>query len=131
MDKSNQIMAVGRRKEAVANVRLRPGKGLLIVNGLDAKQYFGLDKLVMIAKQPLELLEVTNKFDIIAKVKGGGKAGQAGALTLGIARALVKYNEDYRPTLRSAGFLTRDPREKERKKYGLAKARKRYQFSKR
>ncbi len=131
MDKSNQIMAVGRRKEAVANIRLRPGRGLMIVNGKDAKSYFGLDKLVMIASQPLKVLEVDGKFDIIAKTKGGGKAGQAGALTLAIARALIKYDAEYRPALKAAGLLTRDPREKERKKYGLAKARKRYQFSKR
>ena len=124
-------LATGRRKNAIARVRMIPGKGQVIVNGKDVLSYFKRETLKMDIEQPLELTEMLDKFDITASVIGGGLSGQAGAVRLGIARALLQFSEDYRPTLRQAGLMTRDPREKERKKYGLAKARKRFQFSKR
>lgn len=123
--------ATGRRKNAIARVRLAPGTGNIIVNGKETLEYFKRDTLKMIIEQPLQVTNCLGKYDIIAKVHGGGLSGQAGALLLGIARALVKSNEELRPILRKNGFLTRDPRMVERKKYGRAGARKRFQFSKR
>jgi small subunit ribosomal protein S9 len=124
-------LATGRRKNAIARVRMSPGTGKVTINDVDLLAYFKRETLKMDIEQPLELTETINKFDISARVIGGGLSGQAGAVRLGIARALLQYSEDYRQTLRQGGLLTRDPREKERKKYGLAKARKRFQFSKR
>lgn len=121
----------GRRKTSVARVRLVPGEGNIIVNGRELKEYFGLRTLELIIKQPLNLTETIGKYDVIAKVAGGGLSGQAGAIRHGISRALLKLDLELRPTLKKAGFLTRDPREKERRKYGLKKARKASQFSKR
>jgi small subunit ribosomal protein S9 len=129
---SEQIIgAVGRRKEAVARVYIRPGKGETVVNGKDLSEYLGRDTLVMQVRQPLEATDSLEKFDIRATVRGGGVTGQAGALRLGISRALVKVDESLHSVLKSRGYLTRDPRMKERKKYGLAGRRKRFQFSKR
>jgi len=128
---AEKIGAVGRRKEAVARVYLRPGEGKTLVNGRDLAAYLGRETLVLQVNEPLEATEMTGKFDILARVSGGGIAGQAGAIRLGIARALVKVNEDLHPILKSRGMLTRDPRMKERKKYGLAGSRKKFQFSKR
>lgn len=124
-------LATGRRKNAIARVRMTPGTGKVTINDKDILSYCKRETLKMDIEQPLEITETLDKFDIIANVHGGGLSGQAGAVRLGIARALVQYSEDFRPSLRQGGFLTRDPREKERKKYGLAKARKRFQFSKR
>jgi len=124
-------IATGRRKNAIARVRMTPGNGKIEVNGKDLLEHFRRETLKMDIEQPLEVTENLDKFDFVITVEGGGLTGQAGAVRLGIARALVQYSEDHRPMLRQAGFLTLDPREKERKKYGLAKARKRYQFSKR
>lgn len=121
----------GRRKSAVARVRLIPGEGNIVVNGRTLEQYFGLKTMELIIKQPLNLTETLGKYDIIAKVEGGGFSGQAGAVRHGIARALLRIDGEFRPVLKKAGFLTRDPREKERRKYGLKKARKASQFSKR
>ena len=122
----------GRRKSAVACVRLYPGKGSITVNGKDLDEYFGLDTLKIIVRQPLVLTATTSAFDIICKTIGGGLSGQAGAIRHGISRALVKADEEnYKALLKKAGFLTRDSRMKERKKYGLKKARKASQFSKR
>ncbi|MBU5591778.1 30S ribosomal protein S9 [Clostridium sp. MSJ-4] len=126
-----QYMATGRRKKAVARVRLVPGEGKVIVNKRDIENYFGLETLRVIANQPLVLTETKNKFDVLVNVHGGGYTGQAGAIRHGIARALVKCDENLKPELKKAGFLTRDPRMKERKKYGLKKARRSPQFSKR
>ena len=123
--------AVGRRKEAVARVYIRSCSGKTVVNGKELAAYLGRTTLVMQVRKPLEATESLNKFDILATVRGGGVAGQAGALVLGIARALVKVDETLHGVLKSQGFLTRDPRMKERKKYGLAGARKKFQFSKR
>jgi small subunit ribosomal protein S9 len=123
--------AVGRRKEAVARIRLIPGEGKFIVNDTPLLDFFKRETLKMIVEQPLELTDTLGKYDIIANVRGGGLSGQAGAVRLGISRALIKIDEDYRPKLKSAGLLTRDPRMKERKKYGQPGARKRFQFSKR
>ena len=120
----------GRRKEAVARVRLVPGTGKVVVNGREAAQYFGRQQLVDNAVAPLRVTETAERFDVLAKCDGGGITGQAGALRLGIARALLDAGE-YREDLKKAGYLTRDPRAVERKKYGLKKARKRPQFSKR
>lgn len=122
--------AVGRRKKAVARVRLVPGKGNIIVNKRELDQYFGLETLKMTVRQPLELTK-TNGFDVLVNVVGGGLAGQSGAIRHGISRALVKANPELRDALKKAGFLTRDPRMKERKKYGLKAARRAPQFSKR
>lgn len=131
MEQAVEYCATGRRKTSIARVRLRPGTGVMTVNGDPLESYFGRETLVMLIRQPLEQLEALGKFDVRARVCGGGMAGQAGALRLGIARALVKTNEEVRPILRRAGFLTRDPRMKERKKYGQKGARARFQFSKR
>jgi small subunit ribosomal protein S9 len=121
----------GRRKTSVARVRLIPGTGKKIVNGLPLLDYFQRETLVMVVEQPLELVSVIDKFDVLVRVHGGGKAGQAGAVRHGISRALSSMDLSMRPPLKSAGFLTRDPRMKERKKYGQPRARKRFQFSKR
>ena len=121
----------GRRKDAVARVRLIEGTGKITVNGKDLDEYFGLETLKVIVKQPLTVTNTTAKYDVISTVKGGGYTGQAGAIRHGIARALNEADIEYRPILKSNGFLTRDPRMKERKKYGLKKARKAPQFSKR
>ncbi|MBE3593207.1 MAG: 30S ribosomal protein S9 [Thermoanaerobacter sp.] len=126
-----QYYGTGRRKEAVARVRLMPGKGNIIINNKPLDEYFTLDTLKYTVKQPLILTETIDKFDVYAKVSGGGFTGQAGAVRLGIARALIKADSELRPILKKAGFLTRDPRMKERRKYGLKKARKAPQFSKR
>lgn len=123
--------ATGRRKSSVARVRLVPGEGSIIINDRELTKYFGLKTLELIIKQPLEATETVGKYDVLANVVGGGISGQAGAIRHGIARALLKVDEEYRPTLKKAGLLTRDPREKERRKYGLKKARKASQFSKR
>ncbi len=129
--KVSDYYATGRRKESIARVRLRAGTGKFEVNRQSLLDYFKRETLKMIIEQPLEKTETLGKFDIIATVKGGGLTGQAGALRLGISRALLKYDTNLRPILKANGYLTRDSREKERKKYGLAGARKRYQFSKR
>ncbi|MEO0137338.1 MAG: 30S ribosomal protein S9 [candidate division WOR-3 bacterium] len=121
----------GSRKRSVAKVRLFPGKGIIKINGKDPLQYFCRQDLVDLINLPLITAGVKGTVDIYAKVRGGGISGQAGAVSLGIARALVHMNPELRPTLKSAGLLKRDPREKERMKYGLAKRRKRFQFSKR
>jgi small subunit ribosomal protein S9 len=123
--------ATGRRKTSVAKVWLSPGSGKIIVNDKNMEEYFPLETLRIIVKQPLTLTETLNKYDVIAKVKGGGLSGQAGAVRHGIARALVLADPTLRPVLKKAGFLTRDPRMVERKKYGLKKARRAPQFSKR
>jgi len=126
-----QYYGTGRRKTAVARVFLKPGKGEVMINQQPVDQYVDGDILKMIIKQPLQLTETTDRFDMYITVKGGGIAGQAGAIKHGIARALLQYNPELRKKLKDAGFLTRDPRMKERKKYGQPKARKRFQFSKR
>lgn len=121
----------GRRKSSVARVRLVPGNGTIKINGRSMEEYFGLKTLELIVRQPLVLTEMDDKYDVIADVKGGGTSGQAGAIRHGITRALMELNSELRPALKKAGFVTRDPREKERRKYGLKKARKASQFSKR
>ncbi len=121
----------GRRKESVARVRLVPGNGDFSVNGKNLKDYFGRESLFIMIKQPFETTSTVSKFNVIASVMGGGISGQAGALRHGISRALLEVNEDFRKDLRKDGLLTRDPRAKERRKYGFKKARKRPQFSKR
>ena len=121
----------GRRKSSVARVYLVPGTGKVTINKEDMDKYFGLDTLKVIVRQPLELTGTADKFDVLVNVKGGGYTGQAGAIRHGIARALLTVDEEYRPAVKKAGFLTRDPRMKERKKYGLKKARRAPQFSKR
>lgn len=121
----------GRRKSSIARVRLVEGTGVITINGKNIDEYLGTDTLKVIVRQPLTATNTVDKFDVICKVQGGGFTGQAGAIRLGIARALLEANSEYRPTLKSAGFLTRDARKKERKKYGLKKARKAPQFSKR
>ena len=121
----------GRRKNAIARVRLVEGTGKITINGKDIDEFFGLETLKVIVRQPLTVTNTSSKFDVIATVKGGGISGQAGAIRHGIARALNAANSEYRPALKANGFLTRDPRMKERKKYGLKKARKAPQFSKR
>ncbi|OQX70977.1 MAG: 30S ribosomal protein S9 [Candidatus Cloacimonas sp. 4484_275] len=123
--------AVGRRKDAVARVRLTPGTGKRIANKRTMKEYLARETLEMVVEQPLKLVGLSDKVDINVNVKGGGLSGQAGAIRFGIARALVKYDEELRPILKKNGFLTRDPRMVERKKPGRPKARKRFQFSKR
>ncbi len=133
MAKSEKVvfLGTGRRKSSIARVRLVEGKGNITVNGKDINEYFGEETLRVIVKQPLTVTNTLSKYDVIAKVQGGGFSGQAGAVRHGIARALNEANAEYRPVLKSNGFLTRDPRMKERKKYGLKKARKAPQFSKR
>lgn len=126
-----QYYGTGRRKTAVARVRLVPGEGKVVINGRSMDDYLGLKTLELIVMQPLKLTETADKYDVLVKVAGGGVAGQAGAVRHGISRALLKADLEYRPALKKAGFLTRDPREKERRKYGLKKARKASQFSKR
>ena len=121
----------GRRKSSVARVYLVPGTGKVTINKRDMDEYFGLDTLKVIVRQPLAATETADKFDVLVNVRGGGYTGQAGAIRYGIARALLNVDADYRPILKSAGFLTRDPRMKERKKYGLKAARRAPQFSKR
>ncbi len=121
----------GRRKSSVARVYLVPGSGKITINKRDMDDYFGLDTLKLIVRQPLELTNTTDKFDVLVNVYGGGFTGQAGAIRHGISRALLKADPDFRPALKKAGYLTRDPRMKERKKYGLKKARRAPQFSKR
>ena len=123
--------ATGRRKNATARVRLVPGKGQVTVNKRELLDYFRREVLKMVIEQPLKTTDTLGKFNITANISGGGLTGQAEALRLGIARALLKWNEELRPELRAGGFLTRDPRIVERKKYGQPKARKRFQFSKR
>ena len=126
-----QYRGTGRRKSSVARVILTPGTGNIVVNGIPAKEYLPSDILLMIVDQPLELTNTKDKFDIKVNVYGGGYSGQAGAIRHGVARALLEASSDYRPALKAAGFLTRDARVKERKKYGLKKARRAPQFSKR
>ena len=126
-----QYQGTGRRKNAVARVRLLAGDGKYSINNRELDEYFGKKTLEMIVQQPLEITETLGKYDVIALVHGGGTTGQAGALRMGISRALLKVDASLRPTLKRAGFLTRDPRMKERRKYGLKKARKAPQFSKR
>ena len=121
----------GRRKSSVARVYLVPGTGTITINKRDIDEYFGLDTLKVIVRQPLVATETSDKFDVLVNVKGGGYTGQAGAIRHGISRALLTVDGDYRPVLKKAGFLTRDPRMKERKKYGLKAARRAPQFSKR
>ena len=132
MAKAVQYYGTGRRKESVARVRLIPGNGTITINGRDIDDYFGLETLKTILRQPLELTGTLGKFDVLVNVKGGGFTGQAGAIRHGIARALLEVDsESFRATLKAAGYLTRDPRMKERKKYGLKAARRAPQFSKR
>ena len=126
-----QYYGTGRRKTSTARVYLRPGGGDVLVNRKSFENYFPNETLRMIIRQPLNLTETANKFDIVVNVAGGGPAGQAGAIRHGITRALIEYNNELRPTLKHAGLVTRDPRIKERKKYGQKGARKRFQFSKR
>ena len=131
MYENNYYYGTGRRKSSVARVRVYPGTGKITINDRDINDYFGLETLKLIVRQPLALTDTAEKFDIICRVGGGGVTGQAGAIRHGIARALLQYDENLRPALKKAGFLTRDPRMKERKKYGLKGARRAPQFSKR
>ncbi|NLX61410.1 MAG: 30S ribosomal protein S9 [Tissierellia bacterium] len=126
-----QYMATGRRKTSVARVRLVPGSGRIIINQRDIDDYFDFETLKVIVREPLVLTDTLGKYDVIVNVQGGGFTGQAGAIRHGISRALVESDEELKPVLRKAGFLTRDARMKERKKYGLKKARRAPQFSKR
>ena len=121
----------GRRKKSVARVRILPGTGVITINGRDIDDYFGIETLKLIINQPFGVTDTMGKFDIIANVNGGGLSGQAGAIRHGLSRALVQADKNYKPALKAAGFLTRDPRMKERKKYGLKAARRAPQFSKR
>lgn len=130
-DSKPYYYGTGRRKHSVSRVRVYPGSGTITINDRDVEEYFGLDTLKYIVRQPLALTGTLEKFDIICTVKGGGVTGQAGAIRHGISRALLQYSEELRPVLKKAGFLTRDPRMKERKKYGLKAARRAPQFSKR
>ena len=130
-DTKPYFYGTGRRKSSVARVRILPGTGAITINGRDIDDYFGLETLKLIVRQPLEATETLGKFDLIVKVGGGGVSGQAGAIRHGLSRALLQVSPEYRPILKSAGFLTRDPRMKERKKYGLKAARRAPQFSKR
>ena len=131
--KKEQVVfnGTGRRKSSIARVRIVSGKGNITVNGKDLNEYFGEETLKVIVKQPLTVTNTADKFDVICTVKGGGFSGQAGAIRHGIARALLEVDDEFRPVLKSAGYLTRDPRMKERKKYGLKAARRAPQFSKR
>lgn len=130
-DKSAKYYGTGRRKKSIARVYLVPGKGEITINKRSIDDYFGLETLKVIVRQPLTATDTVDKFDVIVTVKGGGYTGQAGAVRHGVARALLQADPDYRPTLKKAGYLTRDPRMKERKKYGLKAARRAPQFSKR
>ena len=129
--KQKYYYGTGRRKHSVARVRVYNGSGKITINGRDIDDYFGLDTLKLIVRQPMALTETMDKFDIVCTVAGGGVTGQAGAIRHGLSRALLLFNPELRPDLKAAGFLTRDPRMKERKKYGLKKARRAPQFSKR
>lgn len=129
--KTQYYYGTGRRKSSVARVRVYPGSGKVTINGRDMDDYFGLETLKLLVRQPLVITENDEKFDIVCTVAGGGVTGQAGAIRHGLSRALLLYNAELRPTLKKAGFLTRDPRMKERKKYGLKAARRAPQFSKR
>ena len=129
--KKPYFYGTGRRKKSVARVRVYEGTGKITINGRDIDDYFGLETLKLIVRQPLNLCGVAENFDIVCSVAGGGVTGQAGAIRHGISRALLQYNNELRPQLKAAGFLTRDPRMKERKKYGLKAARRAPQFSKR
>ncbi len=131
MAKTEGLYGTGRRKKSIARVRLLPGKGNITVNGKSLDEYFGLETLKVIVRQPLTETDTLSKFDVVANVTGGGFTGQAGAIRHGVARALLEADEDFRTVLKKAGFLTRDPRMKERKKYGLKAARRAPQFSKR
>ena len=132
MAKSEKYYGTGRRKKSIARVYLVPGKGDVIINKRNMDEYFGLETLKVIVRQPLVATETADKYDVMVNVKGGGYTGQAGAIRHGISRALLQVDaEEYRPLLKKAGFLTRDPRMKERKKYGLKAARRAPQFSKR
>ena len=126
-----KLYGTGRRKSSIARVYLVPGTGKIVINKRDIDEYFGLETLKLIVRQPLVATETLDKYDVLVNVHGGGTTGQAGAIRHGISRALLKVDNDYRPTLKKAGFLTRDPRMKERKKYGLKAARRAPQFSKR
>ena len=126
-----QYQAVGRRKKAIARVRLIPGEGKIVINGRDIDNYFGLETLKMTVRQSLALTSLEGRYDVLVNVYGGGLSGQAGAIRHGISRALIKADPELRPAVKKAGFLTRDPRMKERKKYGLKAARRAPQFSKR
>ncbi len=129
--KSAKFYGTGRRKKSIARVYLVPGKGDITINKRSIDEYFGLETLKVIVRQPLTATETADKYDVIVNVKGGGYTGQAGAIRHGIARALLQVDNEFRPTLKKAGYLTRDPRMKERKKYGLKAARRSPQFSKR
>ena len=129
--KKAYFYGTGRRKHSVSRVRVYPGTGVITINGRDIEEYFGLDTLKTIVRQPFAVTSTEGKFDVICTVKGGGVSGQAGAIRHGISRALVVLNPEYRASLKAAGFMTRDPRMKERKKYGLKAARRAPQFSKR
>ena len=131
MAKTERYYGTGRRKKSIARVYLVPGKGDVTINKRSMDEYFGLETLKVIVRQPLAATETTEKFDVLVNVRGGGYTGQAGAIRHGIARALLQVDADYRPVLKKAGYLTRDPRMKERKKYGLKAARRAPQFSKR
>jgi len=131
MAKTERYYGTGRRKKSIARVYLMPGKGDVTINKRSMDEYFGLETLKVIVRQPLAATGTDDKFDILVNVRGGGYTGQAGAIRHGIARALLQVDADYRPVLKKAGFLTRDPRMKERKKYGLKAARRAPQFSKR
>ena len=130
-DSNPYFYGTGRRKKSVARVRVYPGTGKITINDRSIDDYFGLETLKLIVRQPLALTGTTEKFDIVCRVNGGGGTGQAGAIRHGLSRALLQYDEALRPALKKAGFLTRDPRMKERKKYGLKGARRAPQFSKR
>lgn len=129
--KKAYFYGTGRRKSSVARVRIVPGNGAITINGRDIDDYFGLETLKLIVRQPFGVTNTSGKYDIIAKVIGGGVSGQAGAIRHGLSRALLQASDEFRPLLKKAGFLTRDPRMKERKKYGLKAARRAPQFSKR
>ena len=129
--KQQYFYGTGRRKSSVARVRVYPGSGNITINGRNIDDYFGLDTLKLIVRQPLALTETAEQFDVVCTVAGGGVTGQAGAIRHGLSRALLVFNPELRPVLKKAGFLTRDPRMKERKKYGLKAARRAPQFSKR
>ena len=131
MAKNERYYGTGRSKSSVARVYLVPGSGKITINKRDIDEYLGLETLKVVVRQPLALTGTEGKYDVLVNVKGGGYTGQAGAIRHGIARALLEVDEEFRPTLKAAGFLTRDPRMKERKKYGLKKARRAPQFSKR
>ena len=130
-DSTPYFYGTGRRKKSVARVRVYAGTGKITINNRDIDDYFGLETLKLVVRQPLALTGLTEKFDIVCTVAGGGVTGQAGAIRHGLSRALLQYDENLRPALKKAGFLTRDPRMKERKKYGLTAARRAPQFSKR